>query len=94
MNTVEKASTEVTPAELILSHSICLSSHILTPVQRTVESSEISLSGRLDEWISRQHTLLFMAQKHQLQTDQHKVVENDRLSCQLLSIVHSTYGSQ
>jgi hypothetical protein len=77
MNTVEKTSTGVTPADLILSHSIRLSSHILTPVQRNVESSDISLSSRLDEWISRQHTLLLGAQEHQLQTDQHKVVEND-----------------
>ena len=77
MNTVEKTSTGVNPAELILSHSIRLSSHILTLVQRNVESSDISLSGRLDEWILRQHTLLLVAQEHQLQTDQHEVVEND-----------------
>jgi len=31
----------------------------------------------MDEWISRQHTLLIVAQEHQLQTDQHKVVDND-----------------
>jgi len=48
MNTVEKTSTAVTPAELILSHSIRLSSH----VQSNVDSSDISLSGRLDGWIS------------------------------------------
>ena len=29
------------------------------------------------EWISRQHTLLVVAQETQLQCDQHKVVEND-----------------
>jgi hypothetical protein len=74
---VEKTSTGVPPTELILSHSIRLSSHILTSVQCNVESSDISQSSRLDEWISRQHTLLLVAQEHQLQTDQHKVVEND-----------------
>ena len=31
----------------------------------------------MDEWISRQHTLLVVAQESQLQSDQHKVVEND-----------------
>ena len=31
----------------------------------------------MDEWISRQHTLLVVAQETQLQSDQHKVVEND-----------------
>ena len=70
MNTVHLQG--VTPAELILSHSIRLSSHILTPVH-----SSISLSDILDEWNSRQHTLLILAEEHQLQTDQHKVVEND-----------------
>jgi len=69
MNTVEKTSTGVTPAKLILSHSIRLSSHIMTPVQRNVESSDISLSSRLGERISRQHTLRLVAQEHQLQTD-------------------------
>jgi hypothetical protein len=33
MNTVEKTSTGVTPAEFILSHSIRLSSHIMTPLK-------------------------------------------------------------
>jgi hypothetical protein len=64
-------NTGVTPAELILSHLIRLSSQMLTRVQRNVESSDISLSSRLDEWISRQHTLLLVTQEHQLQTDQH-----------------------
>ena len=31
----------------------------------------------MDDWISRQHTLLVVAQETQLQSDQHKVVEND-----------------
>jgi hypothetical protein len=83
MSAVEKTSTGVTPAELILSHSIRLSSHILTPVHSSISSFDISLSDRLDELISRQHTLLWVAQEHQLQTDQHKV----------LCIVYSTHGS-
>ena len=72
---LEKTSTGVTPAELILNHSVRLSSHIVIPVHSSTGSSEISLSDRMDEWISRQHTLLIVAQEHQLQTDQHKVVE-------------------
>ena len=77
MNTLEKASTGVTPAELILSHSIRLSSHILTPIDSTVDSSDTSLSDRMDEWISRQHTLLIAAQENQHRSDQHHLVEND-----------------
>ena len=30
----------------------------------------------MDEWISRQHTLLVVVQESQLQSDQHNVVEN------------------
>ena len=77
MNTVEKTSTGITPADLILSHSIRLTSHIMSPVNSHTNSSDTSLSDRMDEWISRQHTLLVVAKETQLQTDQHKVVEND-----------------
>ena len=77
MNTVEKTSTGVTPADFMLSHSIQLTSHIMLPIRSSIDSSDISLSDRMDEWISRQHTLLVVAQESQLQSDQHKVVEND-----------------
>ena len=66
-----------TPADLILSHSFRLTPHIMSPVSSGIVSSDISLSDRMDEWISRQHTLLVAAQETQLQSDQHKVVEND-----------------
>jgi hypothetical protein len=62
MNTVDKTSIVVTPAKLILSRSVRLSSHILTPVRSSISSSDISLSDRLDEWISRYHALLILAQ--------------------------------
>jgi hypothetical protein len=44
MNTVEKTSTGVTPADLILSHSIRLTSYIISPIiyQKT---KAISLPG-------------------------------------------------
>ena len=77
MNTVQKTSTGVTAADLILSHSIRLTPHIMSPVSSGIVSSGISLSDRMDEWISRQHTLLVVAQETQFQSDQHKVVEND-----------------
>ena len=48
MNTVEKTSTGVSPAELILSHSIRLSSHTLAPVHSSISSSDISLSDSHD----------------------------------------------
>ena len=61
MNTVEKTSTGVTPVDLILSHAIRLPSHIMSPVGSSIDSSDTSLSHRMDEWISRQHTLLIVA---------------------------------
>ena len=75
MNTVEKTSTGVTPADLILSHSIRLTSHIISPIRSSIDSSDISLSDRMDEWISRQYSLLVVAQESQLQSDQHKVCD-------------------
>jgi hypothetical protein len=49
----------------------------MSPISSSIASSDTSLSDRLDDWISRQHTLLVVAQESQLQSDQHKVVEND-----------------
>jgi len=66
MNTVEKTSTGVTPADLILSHSSRQTSHIMSPVNSGIDSNETSLLDRMDEWISRQHTLLVLAQETQL----------------------------
>jgi hypothetical protein len=77
MNTVEKTTTGVTPAELILSHSITLSSHIMTPVVRNGEPANINLSARMEEWIERQHILLRSAQENQQQADQHRIVLHD-----------------
>ena len=69
MNTVEKISTGVTLADLILSHAIQLASHIMSPVISDIDSTDTFLSDRMDEWISRQHTLLVVAQETQLQSD-------------------------
>ncbi len=45
---VEKTSTKVTPADLILSHSKRLTSHIMSPVSSSIDSSDTSLSSRMD----------------------------------------------
>ena len=42
MNTVEKTSSGVTPADLILSHSIRLTSHIMSPINSGIDSSDTS----------------------------------------------------
>ena len=48
-----------------------------SPSGCTVDFSDTSLSDRMDEWISRQHTLLIAAQENQHRSDQHHLVEND-----------------
>ena len=49
----------------------------MSPVGSSIDSSGTSFSDRMDEWISRQRILLVVAQETQLQSDQHKVVENE-----------------
>jgi len=48
MNTVEKTTTGVSPAESILSHAIILSAHILAPVLIEGEPANIALAERID----------------------------------------------
>ena len=76
MNTVEKTSTGVTPAELILNNSIRLSNRILTPGSAN-RTSQVALSDTMDNWVAQQHTLLQVAQDHQHQSDIHLLVEYD-----------------
>ena len=75
MNTVEETSTGVTPAELILNNSIRLSARILAPPGSNTPGSQIALSDTLDNWVARQHTLITVAQAHQLHFDSHLLAE-------------------
>ena len=83
MNTVEKTSTGVTPAQLILNNSISLSKQILMSqrvlhIQDTTRpKGQIALSDRMDEWISKQNTLIKVARERQSTTDHHALVEYD-----------------
>ena len=52
MNTVEKTSTGVTPAELILNNSIRLTERILLPSTQAMSSGQFALSNTMDEWIA------------------------------------------
>ena len=60
MNTVEKTSTGVTPAQLMLNNSVQLSKQILRsdrvsyPPDTTTPSQQIALSDRMEEWIREQ----------------------------------------
>jgi len=74
MNMAEKTTTRVSPAELILNHSIRLSAHIMAPVVREGDPINPALSARMDEWIARQHTLIRVAQDNQHRADHHHLV--------------------
>ena len=86
MNTVEKTSTGVTPADLILSHAIRLTSHIMSPVSSGIDSSDTSLSDRMDEWISRQHTLLVVPRRLKFNVISTKSLRMTLISPTILSI--------
>ena len=69
MNTVEKTSTGVTPAELILNNSIRLTERILLPSTQAMSSGQFALSDTMDEWIARRSILIKVARDKQLLTD-------------------------
>ncbi len=51
--------------------------HVFFFESANLKAQQIFAYTLMDEWVSRQHTLLVVAQETQLQNDQHKVVEND-----------------
>ena len=75
MNTVEKTSTGVSPAELILNNSIRLTERILLPPTQTKSSGQFALSDTMNEWVPRQTTLVRVARDKQLQTDYYSPVQ-------------------
>ena len=68
MNTVEKTSTGVSPAEFILNNSIRLTERILLPPTQAKSSGQFALSDTIDEWVARQSTLVRVAREKQLLT--------------------------
>ena len=77
MNTVEKTSTGLTPAQLILNNSIRLTERILLPPVVKKLSRQIALSDTMDNWITKQNTLIKVAKDKQLKTDYHALVKYD-----------------
>ena len=77
MNTVEKTSTGVTPAKLILNNSIRLTDRILLSSTQAMSSGQFALSDTMDEWIARQSIFIKVARDKQLLTDHHALVEYD-----------------
>ena len=63
MNTVEKTATGVTPVELILNNSLRLTKRIFTEPSTMNRIRLKSMLGQLDSWISRQATLVKVAQE-------------------------------
>jgi transposase InsO family protein len=92
MNTVEKTSTGVTPAQLILNNSVQLSKQILRsdrvsyPPDTTTPSQQIALSDRMEEWISKQSVLLQVARDRQTKSDFHHGI-----SSELIRALHTSF---
>ena len=84
-NTVEKTSTGVTPADLILNNAIRLQARILAPPPPIGSSQQLSLSDTMDAWIAKQHTLITVARDTQLASDAHALVEYDPRITTILS---------
>ena len=57
----------------------------------TRPAGQIALSDRLDEWISKQNTLIKVASKKQSKTDHHALVEYDPAVTEYIRAFH-TYG--
>jgi len=77
VNTVEKTTTGVTPAELILNNSLRLTKTIFTEPSTMDRSRLKSMSGQLDSWIIRQAALVKVAQENQKATDLHRMSAYD-----------------
>ena len=60
---VQRTSTGVTPAALILNNSIRLKERILLPPTQARSSGQFALSDTMDEWIVRQCPLINVAQE-------------------------------
>jgi hypothetical protein len=73
----------VTQAQLIFRNSISLSKQIprskrVLHIQNTTRpTGQIALFDRMDEWISKQNTLIKVASEKQSKTDHHALVEYD-----------------
>ena len=93
MNTVEKTTTGITPAELILNNSIHLSSHILAVPAARDRKSRLALSDTMDSWIEKQYTLLQAARANQLKNDFHLLVEYHRVSHSFVCPIHPSCRS-
>ena len=78
LNTVEKTSTGVSPAELKLKNGIRLTERILLPSTQAKSSGQFALSDTMGEWVARKSTLVRVARDKQLQTDFHALVEFDQ----------------
>ena len=72
-----KRRTVLSSVPIILNNSIRLSNRILAPGSAN-PTSRVALSGTMDNWIARQHTLLQVALAHQHQSDSHLLVEPDQ----------------
>ena len=63
-------------SQLILNNSIRLTERILLPSVVKKSSRQIALSDTIDDWITKQSTLIKVAKDKQLKTDYHGISQN------------------
>ena len=78
LNTQEKSSTGVSPADLVLTNAIHMQTNLYSPTDsaKAIETST-PIREVLDKMIARQSILLKAAQKTQSALDSHRIAQHD-----------------
>ena len=77
-------------SQLILNNIIRLTERILLPSVIKKSSRQIALSDTINDWITKQSTLIKVAKDKQLKTDYHALVEYHRIPGQFLRFVYAS----
>jgi hypothetical protein len=77
MNTLERVSTGVTPAELIFGNNLQLNNRILEDNRKDSVRNVVPLNKYVDNLLKQQETILLVARKHQQARDAYHMQDKD-----------------
>lgn len=77
MNTLERVSTGVTPAELIFGNNLQLNNRILEDNRKDSVRNVVPLNKYVDNLLKQQETILIVARKHQQARDAYHMQDKD-----------------
>ena len=81
LNTVEKSTTGVTPAEMLFGNNLRLNTKVfdakLVSKDSKLHDSNFKLTDYMDEMLKQQETILTVARQHQLMRDTYHMQEHD-----------------